>query len=143
MTIMLTTRINGSMNMKNTSVSESTENTANTMLQVDTARSCTDEGQNEEEMRKDLAKRQEAMRRRAELDRMRRADRTQLIEKPYTVREVCELTGWSVQTIIRIFTQERGTLIYEVDRPRQRASYRNIRIPRHVFRRVMQKMTLT
>src|SRR5215831_2435587 len=113
------------------------------MLQVDTARSCTDEGQNEEEMRKDLAKRQEAMRRRAELDRMRRADRTQLIEKPYTVREVCELTGWSVQTIIRIFTQERGTLIYEVDRPRQRASYRNIRIPRHVFRRVMQKLSLT
>ena len=63
-------------------------------------------------------------------------------ETPYTVAEIAELTGFSVQTVIRIFTRERGVLIYEQNRPRKRASYRNIRIPRYVYRRVMQKLSV-
>jgi len=60
-------------------------------------------------------------------------------ETPYTVREIAELTGFSIQTVIRIFTRERGVLILQADRPRKRASYRNIRVPRHVYRRVIRK----
>jgi len=99
-------------------------------------------------MKKSLAERQEEMRERAARDpvsgkrpaRPARADDT--FERPYTVGEVAKLTGFSVQTIIRIFAQERGVLIYEPKRTRKRASYRSIRIPRQVYRRVLQKLTL-
>ena len=64
------------------------------------------------------------------------------IETPYTVREVATLTGLSVQTVIRLFAHERGVIIFEEKRPRKRASYRTIRIPRHVYRRVIQKWTV-
>jgi len=56
------------------------------------------------------------------------------IETPYTVREVAALTGLSVQMVIRLFAHERG------DHLRRKAateSYRTIRIPRHVYRRVI------
>lgn len=64
------------------------------------------------------------------------------METPYTVKEVAALTGLSVQTIIRMFAGERGVIIFEEKRPRKRASYRTIRIPRHVYRRVIQRWTV-
>lgn len=64
------------------------------------------------------------------------------METPYTVKEVAALTGFSVQTIIRMFARERGVIIFEEKRPRKRASYRTIRIPRHVYRRVIQRWTV-
>ena len=63
-------------------------------------------------------------------------------ETPYTVADVAKLTGLSIQTVIRMFERERGVLIYEEKRPRKRASYRTIRIPRHVYRRVVAKWTV-
>jgi hypothetical protein len=63
-------------------------------------------------------------------------------ETPYTVAEVAGLTGLSKQTITRLFERERGVIIYEEKRPRKRASYRVIRIPRHVYKRVLGKMTV-
>jgi AraC-like DNA-binding protein len=64
------------------------------------------------------------------------------VETPYTVAEVAKMTGFSPQTVTRIFEHERGVVIYEEKRPRKRASYRTIRIPRHVYRRVIQKWTI-
>ena len=64
------------------------------------------------------------------------------METPYTVKEVAKLTGFSVQTVIRIFESERDVIIFEEKRSRKRASYRSIRIPRHVYRRVIQKWTV-
>jgi hypothetical protein len=64
------------------------------------------------------------------------------MEPPYTVKEVADLTGFSVQTVIRIFEHEPGVIIYEQKRPRKRASYRTMRIPRYVYRRVIQKLTV-
>ena len=98
-------------------------------------------------MRKNLAERQAQMRERASrepVDTKRpvqsvREDETS--EAPYTVGEVAKMTGFSVQTIIRIFSQERGVLIYEPKRTRKRASYRSILIPRYVYRRVLQGLT--
>ena len=98
---------------------------------------------------KNLERHQAAMRERLSRDsgtekrivRSARVDET--FETPYTVREVVRLTGFSVQTVIRLFEQERGVLIYDENRPRgKRATYRNFRIPRHVFRRVMQRITI-
>ena len=63
-------------------------------------------------------------------------------ETPYSVSDVAKLTGLSKQTVTRIFENERGVIIYEETRPRKRASYRIIRIPRHVYERVMSKMTV-
>ena len=63
-------------------------------------------------------------------------------EIPYTVKEVAELTGFSPQTVTKMFEHEPGVIVYEEKRPRKRASYRTIRIPRHVYRRVIQKWTV-
>jgi len=62
-------------------------------------------------------------------------------ETPYSVAEVAKLTGLSKQTVTRIFESERGVIIYQEARPRKRASYRIIRIPRHVYKRVLDKMS--
>ena len=35
------------------------------------------------------------------------------VETPYTVSEVCKLMGLSRQTVIRIFSRERGVIVYE------------------------------
>jgi predicted transcriptional regulator len=61
---------------------------------------------------------------------------------PYSVAEIAELTGLSVQSVIRVFEKERGVIIFEIKRPRKRASYRTLRIPRHVYRRVMDQWTV-
>jgi DNA-binding LacI/PurR family transcriptional regulator len=63
-------------------------------------------------------------------------------ETPYTVKEVAELTGFSPQTVTKMFENEPGVIVYEEKRPRKLASYRTIRIPRHVYRRVMAKWTV-
>jgi hypothetical protein len=63
-------------------------------------------------------------------------------ETPYTVGEVAKLTGFSPQTVPKMFEKEPGVIVYEEKRLRKRASYRTIRIPRHVYRRVIAKWTV-
>jgi hypothetical protein len=63
------------------------------------------------------------------------------VEVPYTVSEVCKLTGLSVQTVIRVFQCERGVIVLQNETPGKRA-YRSFRIPRPVFRRVVSKWTV-
>jgi len=66
----------------------------------------------------------------------------ELSEPPYTIAEVKQLTGFSERTVTAMFENEPGVLIYEVKRPRKRASYRTIRIPRHVYARVIRRYTV-
>ncbi len=61
---------------------------------------------------------------------------------PYTVAEVAKLTGFSPQMVTRLFENEKGVLIFQVARPRKRATYRTIRIPRSVYARVMRKISV-
>ena len=62
---------------------------------------------------------------------------------PYTVAEVSALTGLSARVVTKLFENERGTLIYAFPNPRRkRASYRTICIPRHVYERVMRRLTV-
>jgi hypothetical protein len=63
------------------------------------------------------------------------------VRTPYTVADVAALTGFSERTITKLFEHEPGVLIYEVPRKRKRASYRSIRIPRHVYDRVIRRLT--
>lgn len=63
-------------------------------------------------------------------------------ETPYSVAEVAKFTGWSVHTVIRMFEHERGVLIYESNKRPGARPYRTIRIPRHVYRRVVGKRTV-
>jgi AraC-like DNA-binding protein len=64
------------------------------------------------------------------------------IQAPYTVSEVAALTHLSERTVTKMFENEKGVLIYEVPRLRKRASYRTIRIPRHVYERVLRRWTV-
>lgn len=66
------------------------------------------------------------------------------IQTPYTVSEVAALTGLSERTITQIFEHEKGVIVYEVVKRRaKRKRYRTIRIPRHVYERVMRRYTVS
>ncbi|HWA96773.1 MAG TPA: hypothetical protein VG844_19420 [Terracidiphilus sp.] len=60
----------------------------------------------------------------------------------YTVAEVAAMTALSPQTIRRMFEDEPGVIV--VNRPEQmhKRRYRSIRIPRHVYERVIHKLTV-
>lgn len=62
------------------------------------------------------------------------------IDKPYSVKDVAELTGFSRQTVTRLFQDEPGTLVIESPEEMHKRVYRSIRIPRAVYARVMQRI---
>jgi hypothetical protein len=59
----------------------------------------------------------------------------------FTVAEVGALMGLSRQTVTRLFQNERGVLILERPEAMHKKKYRSIRIPRHVYERVISRMT--
>jgi hypothetical protein len=49
----------------------------------------------------------------------------------------------SARTVTKLFENERGVLIFETRNIwRKRKSYRTIKIPRHVFERVLRRYTV-
>ena len=58
---------------------------------------------------------------------------------PYTVAEVAKMLHFSPQFITQMFENEPGVLI--VERQAKKRNYRTIRIPRHVYERVVRKLT--
>ncbi len=64
------------------------------------------------------------------------------VSTPYSVSEVAALTGFSARTVTKLFEAEPGVIVYEVPNPRRkRASYRTLKIPRHVYARVVRRYT--
>lgn len=63
-------------------------------------------------------------------------------EAAYTVDEVAEMTGFSRNTVIRVFERERGVLILERPERLHKRRYRSIRILRAVYERVIGKLTI-
>jgi transcriptional regulator GlxA family with amidase domain len=63
-----------------------------------------------------------------------------MVETPYTVAEVAELTGFSPQMVTRLFENEPGVLIAESEGAKR--VYRSIRIPRAVYERVIRKLSV-
>lgn len=65
------------------------------------------------------------------------------VDKPaLTVPEVAQLTGLSRQTVTRIFQSERGVIVVERPESMHKRSYRSIRIPRAVFERVIERLSV-
>lgn len=64
-------------------------------------------------------------------------------DKPaYTVAEVAVLTGFSRQTITRIFEREKGVLVQARPESMHKRGYRSIRIPRAVYERVVRRLSV-
>ena len=63
-------------------------------------------------------------------------------KQAYTVGEVSELMGFSRQTIVRLFEHEPGVLVVERPETLHKGHYRSIRIPRHVYERVVNRLTV-
>jgi transcriptional regulator GlxA family with amidase domain len=61
---------------------------------------------------------------------------------PLTVAEVAALTGFSRQTITRMFERELGVLVIARPSANHKQRYRSIRIPRAVYERVVRRLTV-
>lgn len=59
-----------------------------------------------------------------------------------SVNEVAALTGWSRQTVTRVFENEKGTLILERPETLRKRKFRTITIPRAVYERVVRQMSV-
>lgn len=64
------------------------------------------------------------------------------IERPLTIAEVSALTGFSRQTVTRLFERERGVLVIARPEAMHKRGYRSIRIPREVYERVRCRLAL-
>lgn len=70
---------------------------------------------------------------------MRRMD---IPNEVYTVAELAAMTGLSRSTITRMFESETGVIVLERPETMHKRRYRTIRIPRHVYQRVIGKLTI-
>jgi len=61
-------------------------------------------------------------------------------KQAFTVAEVAALTGFSRQTVTRMFEREPGVLMLSRPEAMHKRGYRSIRIPRHVYERVSQRL---
>jgi hypothetical protein len=60
----------------------------------------------------------------------------------YTVADVAAMTGLSRRTITRLFEREKGVIVLCRPEERHKRKYRSIRIPRHVYERVVNRLTV-
>ena len=63
-------------------------------------------------------------------------------KQAYTVAEVAAMTGFSRQTITRMFEREPGVIIVPRPSTNCKRLYRSIRIPRAVYERVLRRFTV-
>jgi hypothetical protein len=63
-------------------------------------------------------------------------------KQAYTVAEVAAMTGFSRDTITRMFEREPGTIIVPRPSTNRKRRYRSIRIPRTVYERVLRRFTV-
>jgi len=63
-------------------------------------------------------------------------------QRPYTIAEIAAMTGFSKQTVTRLFEREPGVLILARPEQKHKRGYRSIRIPRHIYERVVRKLTV-
>lgn len=62
-------------------------------------------------------------------------------KQAYTPDEAAALTGYSRDTITRLFENEPGVIVLNRPTTMNKRRYRSIRIPRAVFERVIRKVT--
>jgi hypothetical protein len=64
-------------------------------------------------------------------------------ERPYSINELAVLHNLDRRTVIRLYENEPDVLVLQASREHQQAlgrRYRTIRVPRHVYRRVLHRM---
>jgi hypothetical protein len=61
----------------------------------------------------------------------------------YTIAQVTVLTGFSRQTVARLFESEPGVLIVSRPETMHKRRYRSIRIPSVVYERVLRRLKVT
>lgn len=64
------------------------------------------------------------------------------LPRTYTVGEVATMTGFSRQTVTRLFENEKGVLVIDRSESMNKRGYRSIRIPQHVYERVVRKVSV-
>jgi hypothetical protein len=69
--------------------------------------------------------------------------RNAVVGEVYTVAEVAVLTGFSRQTITRMFEREPGVIVLKRPETKHKRSYRSIRVPRAVYERVLRTLKVT
>jgi len=62
-------------------------------------------------------------------------------KQAYTVAEIAAMTGFSRQTVTRLFEKEPGVLVVKRPETLRKRSYRSIRIPRAVYERVVRRLS--
>jgi hypothetical protein len=60
----------------------------------------------------------------------------------YTVGEIAAMTVLSRQTVTRLFERERGVIILERPERMHKRRFRSIRIPRAVYERVINRISV-
>jgi hypothetical protein len=60
----------------------------------------------------------------------------------YTVAEVAAMTGFSRQTITRLFQNEPGVLVLNRPTKMHKRRYKSLRIPRVVYERVVRRLAV-
>jgi hypothetical protein len=58
-----------------------------------------------------------------------------------SVNDAAELSGFSRNTIIRMFSSEKDVLVLNRPEKMHKRRYRTIRIPRHVYERVINRLS--
>jgi transcriptional regulator GlxA family with amidase domain len=64
------------------------------------------------------------------------------VDRALTVADVAALTGFSRDTITRMFQHEPGVLVLARPSANHKRRYRSIRIPRAVYERVVRRLTV-
>ena len=64
------------------------------------------------------------------------------VQTPYSVAEVAALTGLSAATITKLFQDEPGVIAYQAPNLPRKRRYRTLRIPRHVYQRVLRRLVV-
>ncbi len=67
---------------------------------------------------------------------------TPFIDEPLTIAEVSRMTGFSPQTVTRLFEKEKGVLVINRPEQKHKRRYRSIRIPRSVYERVIRGVSV-
>ena len=67
---------------------------------------------------------------------------TDALEPTLTVQEIAELLKLSRQTVQRMFGSEPGVILIERSGRMHKRKYRTIRVPKHVYERVIFRLTV-
>lgn len=65
-----------------------------------------------------------------------------LLKEAYSVAEVAALMGVNRMTVTRLFENERGVIVLSRPEQKHKRRYRSLRIPRAVYMRVLERLSV-